>query len=88
MSALIPEQPGPSQELKWVRSQICNGGVCLEVTYDGKSVLLRNSQNPSEIIPLSLAEWLAFIIGVIRGEFDNLVAQITAINYCKRPDCH
>jgi hypothetical protein len=55
---------------KWVRSQSCSGGQCVEVArVDGK-YLIRDSKR-REVAPLSFtaAEWTAFVQGVKAGEF-------------------
>lgn len=48
----------------------CGGGECVEVHGDGDRVLVRNSTKPEIVVEFTREEWLTFLDGVRRGEFD------------------
>jgi hypothetical protein len=55
----------------WVKSSLCANGDCVEVALIGEQVLVRESKNPSSpVLRFELNEWMAFLSGVRRGEFD------------------
>ena len=57
--------------ISWRKSTASTSGNCAEVAFDGESVLMRHSQDPSgPVLTFSLAEWAAFLTGVRRDEFD------------------
>ena len=52
-------------------SSFCAAGDCLEVARDGKSILVRDTKQPSqEPLRFTPEEWRAFLLGVKNGEFD------------------
>lgn len=54
----------------WVKSSLCANGDCVEVAL-GEQVLVRQSKDPSSpALRFELDEWMAFLGGVRRGEFD------------------
>lgn len=56
----------------WRKSTASNETGCAEVAFDGDTVLMRHSKNPSgPVLTFSLAEWAAFVTGMRRGEFDG-----------------
>lgn len=54
----------------WRRAKRCDTNACVEVTTDGKDVLIRNSSDPLVRILFSREEWEAFITGAKDGDFD------------------
>jgi hypothetical protein len=62
-------------ELKWIKASASMAtGACVEVAADRDEILVRNSRRPEHVIRYTRAEMTAFIEGVRRGEFDDLVA--------------
>ena len=59
-------------DLVWRKSAASGGTNCVEVAFDGDTVLVRNSQHPSgPMLPFTHAEWDAFLAGAREGEFDR-----------------
>ena len=60
-------------ELVWRRSSFCAETSCVEVAHlpDGSVMLRRTPVGSHNPIPLTRAEWDAFIAGVKAGEFDK-----------------
>ena len=57
--------------LRWVKSSACATSGCVEVAFDEDSILVRNSVNPAAgQVMYTRNEWVAFVTGVKRGEFD------------------
>lgn len=55
----------------WVKSSLCANGDCVEVALVGEQVLVRESKDPSSPeLRFKLDQWIAFLGGVRRGEFD------------------
>jgi len=54
----------------WVKAKGCDGGHCVEVGVEYDYILVRNSNQPLEIIRFTAEEWSAFTIGVVCGDFD------------------
>jgi len=55
----------------WRKSTASGGGNCVEVSFVGKSVLMRNSRNPQgPVLSFTHPEWEAFVKGVRDDEFD------------------
>lgn len=67
------EAVGATGHEEWLKSHACVGGECLEVLHaSGGNVQLRDSKNPhGPRLSLSRAEWDAFLIGVLSGDFDR-----------------
>lgn len=42
----------------------------IELLFSANEVLVRNSENATQVLRLTPAEWTVFIAGVKRGEFD------------------
>ncbi|MEV4412944.1 DUF397 domain-containing protein [Catellatospora sp. NPDC049609] len=59
----------------WRKSSRCESGHCLEVCFEGGSVLLRDSKDPDgPVLTISADEWRAFTDGVRRGELGGELA--------------
>ena len=57
--------------MKWIRSSFCDAGACVEVTIDQlDTVVVRNSKFPEHYVIFDKTEWLAFVEGAKKGEFD------------------
>lgn len=48
----------------------CDTGACVEVLNDGDRVLVRSSLKPEGVADITRDEWVVFLDGVKRGEFD------------------
>ena len=58
-------------DLAWQRASTCADGACVEVAFTGDLVLVRDSKRPDEApMVITPAEWEAFTLGVLNGEFD------------------
>lgn len=57
----------------WRRAGACAESSCVEVAGLGGEIGVRDSKRP-DVAPLvfSRAEWLAFVDGVRRGDFDDV----------------
>lgn len=55
--------------MEWVRAKGCEGGHCVEVAVEYGYILVRNSDQPLEIIRFTPNEWAAFTNGVVCGDF-------------------
>ncbi|MEU7893534.1 DUF397 domain-containing protein [Nonomuraea sp. NPDC049152] len=62
-----------SEEIVWRKSSFSNiSGECVEVARAGQARLVRDSKQPDgAVLVFSLAEWKAFLAGVMNGEFDE-----------------
>lgn len=57
--------------LAWRKSTASDTGTCVEVAFQGDSVLVRHSHSPSgPLLTFSRPEWIAFLRGAGNGEFD------------------
>jgi hypothetical protein len=61
--------------MNWTRSSKCDGGTCVEVTFENgptgwPTVGVRNSRSPADVVWFTQAEWAAFVAGVRSGDFD------------------
>ncbi|MFF3751317.1 DUF397 domain-containing protein [Streptomyces sp. NPDC002018] len=58
----------------WQESSYCQAGnSCVGVRRDGGAILIRESEQPDEIIATTPEKLAAFILGVKAGEFDHFV---------------
>jgi|GraSoiStandDraft_42_1057292.scaffolds.fasta_scaffold237885_1 hypothetical protein len=56
----------------WRKSTASGTSNCVEVSFAGSSVLMRQSQSPQgPVLSFSHPEWEAFVTGVRGGEFDT-----------------
>jgi hypothetical protein len=63
--------PSTVTELIWNVSRKCNGGTCVRVAHDGRTVFLGDAKNPSgPVLSCSPPQWQAFISRIKRGELD------------------
>ena len=67
-----PEGQCPAcDESRWVRSSLCQGGECVEISGLGTDeIRMRSSANRSKALKFTPQEWDAFLGGVRNGEFD------------------
>jgi Domain of unknown function (DUF397) len=67
MSRYIPE------ELGWHVSRTCESGACVKVTRRGDLILIGNTSDPGgPANEFTVEEWLQFLAGAKRGDFDNI----------------
>jgi Domain of unknown function (DUF397) len=60
--------------LEWRVAKRSGGGNCIEVARAHNMIVLRHSRRPdAEMILYSMGEFEAFLDGVKRGEFDDLL---------------
>ncbi len=50
----------------------CDSGACVEIAFQGESVLVRSSRTPEITLTLTRAEWTEFLAGAKQGQFDRL----------------
>jgi Domain of unknown function (DUF397) len=68
---IYPSAPGG---LSWRVSRTCDGGACIMVAGDGDSVVFGNASQPDgPVYAYTGAEWKEFLVGVKRGDFDDIV---------------
>ncbi|WKK26583.1 DUF397 domain-containing protein [Streptomyces olivoreticuli] len=63
-------------EIRWQKSSYSGGDhnqECVELAAIDKTILIRESDNPEQIIKTSRAKLYAFMLGVKAGEFDHLI---------------
>jgi hypothetical protein len=64
---------GSAHDLNWVVSRTCEGGACVAVARKGDSVMIRRINPEGPITQFTMEEWLHFIAGAKRGDFDDVV---------------
>lgn len=63
-------------DIEWQKSSFSGGGGenCVEVAHNAKSIVMRESDEPSLILTTTPAKFRAFILGVKAGEFDHFLS--------------
>jgi hypothetical protein len=63
---------GNCVEVAYKKSTKCAGGDCVEVGHCAcEEIHIRDSKNPTgPVLTFTQAEWVAFVAGAKRGEFD------------------
>ncbi|MFF8566203.1 DUF397 domain-containing protein [Streptomyces albidoflavus] len=63
-----------SASIEWQKSSFSggNGENCVEVAHHEGAILLRESDQPDQVIATTPAKLAAFLAGVKAGEFDHL----------------
>jgi hypothetical protein len=57
----------------WHKAHRCANSSCLEVSFRGENILLRDSKNPEgAVVTCTRPDWLAFVDGVKAGDFDDV----------------
>mgnify|MGYP003623158081 CR=1 FL=1 len=60
--------------LDWRVSRSCEGGACVMVAGRGDTVIFGNTTEPDgPFLAYTKGEWQAFIAGVKRGDFEDIV---------------
>ena len=60
--------------ITWHTALSCESGACVEVAADQDTILIRNSRQPDgPLVEYTPEEWHAFVSGVKKGDFDNLL---------------
>jgi hypothetical protein len=66
------QRPTPA-ELTWRTATSCNAGNCVQVAATDGGVAVRDSKNPdASFLLYTASEWNSFLVGVKKGEFDDL----------------
>jgi hypothetical protein len=59
--------------LSWHVARLCNGGNCVRIATNGEEFFIGDSKSPEGVVlSYSRSEWVAFVEGVKRGDFDHL----------------
>lgn len=59
-------------ERHWVRTR-CGSGSCVEVSAVGEgTVAIRSSESPLDKLRITREEWVAFVVDVKAGHFDEI----------------
>lgn len=68
-----------SSSTSWRKSTASAQGNCVEVSFAGESVLMRNSRSPEgPVLSFTHPEWEAFLTGIRNGEFDTVSPDMQA----------
>ncbi|WP_416974414.1 DUF397 domain-containing protein [Streptomyces sp. 4F14] len=64
-----------SASIQWQKSSFSGDGgeACVEVAHHDGHILMRESDNPTEIITTTPAKLAAFLAGAKAGEFDHFL---------------
>jgi Domain of unknown function (DUF397) len=58
----------------WRVARTCQGGSCVRVARTGGLILIGDTKNPdSGVLTYTMSEWQEFVVGVKRGDFDDLL---------------
>jgi predicted secreted Zn-dependent protease len=69
-----PDIPPTLGQLSWRIARSCDGGNCVQVAPRGDMVVIGDTKNPdSAPLTYTRSEWQAFVEGVRRGDFDDLI---------------
>lgn len=61
----------PQSSMTWVKSRRCESSACVEAAASSEMIHIRQSADPSgPVLSFSRQEWLAFLGGVLDGDFD------------------
>ena len=76
MSRKIPLTPIERENLVWRKAQASTAnGDCVELAPAGGKIAMRDSKDPSgPILLYTPTEFISFLDGAKRGEFDDLVS--------------
>lgn len=67
----MTQGPGDPPGLIWRKSSASVTGECVEVAFSLESAYVRDSNSPDgPVLKFSRSDWVAFILGVRKGEFD------------------
>jgi Domain of unknown function (DUF397) len=73
----MSSHPGPATP--WQRSSFCANGSCVEVGYDGETILIRDSKRRAQSpLKFDVDEFSAFVAGIRNGEFDHFTLGATS----------
>jgi len=62
------------KRLTWRTALSCNGGACVQVAANEKSILIGNSRRPGgPVLEYTPDEWHEFVAGIKKGDFDDLL---------------
>ena len=61
------------KRLTWRTALSCDGGACVQVAAVDHSILIGNSRQPGPVLEYTPDEWHAFVTGIKKGDFDDLL---------------
>jgi hypothetical protein len=61
-----------AQNLNWLVARTCEGGACVRVARKGDSILISRVNPEGPITEFTVEEWVHFIAGAKRGDFDGI----------------
>jgi hypothetical protein len=68
-----PSRPRTLGDLSWHVARACNAGTCIAVATNGHEFFIGDTKSPKgPALAYSRDEWLTFVDGVKRGDFDHL----------------
>jgi Domain of unknown function (DUF397) len=68
-----PSRPTTLGDLSWHVARMCNAGNCVAVATNGHEFYIGDSKAPKgPVLAYSRDEWVTFLDGVKRGDFDHL----------------
>jgi Domain of unknown function (DUF397) len=60
-------------DLSWTVAQRCNAGTCVAIATNGQDFFIGDSKAPTgPVLAYTRDEWITFVDGVKRGDFDHL----------------
>jgi Domain of unknown function (DUF397) len=66
-------RPQSLGDLSWLVARRCNAGNCVKIATNGDEFFIGDSKaSRGPILSYSRDEWITFIDGVKRGDFDHL----------------
>lgn len=71
----MPDSSSRQEDVSWRVARGCNGGHCVRVAAVGEdAILIADSKDPhSPVLTYSRAEFLTFVDGIRRGDFDEFL---------------
>jgi Domain of unknown function (DUF397) len=66
-------RPQSLENLSWNIARACDGGSCVRIATNGAEFFIGDSKDHrGPVLAYSRDEWLTFVDGVKRGDFDHL----------------
>ena len=68
-----PSARSSADDLSWHVAMSCNAGSCVQLAVSGDEIFLGDSKAPDgPVLCYSRSEWITFVEGIRRGDFDDL----------------
>jgi predicted secreted Zn-dependent protease len=68
------DQTRGHSRLTWHTALSCDGGACVQVAVDDRSVLIGSTRQPGgPVLEYTPEEWHHFVGGIKNGDFDDLL---------------